>query len=329
MEKNVKRLILLASLVLVIIPMVIFPDLLGLPLLTASTIYMLYEVVFYGVVLYFFNREVSLLTLLMGAALTLVYRLCLGAVFGATIMIMRDLNSSVSFSLAMARYLPGLLLHIAAAPFIMRPVYDSLVDNMGTSSRRRGRRPAREQIIISTETPAEDSSESFQQAMKPAMAHSDSAPLASTNFYHEGPTATGEEANVMEKAMHYIGESSSVKMALLVDDEGLTLARFNRSSEDYELWAPLALILEKDNRDIVNKYSRMGTPTKIDIATRQARLIFRRIDHVTLMVMADKTTDETIHIRIAQAVDMIRKYISERYSPALFARAEERYVSNS
>lgn len=329
MEKNVKRLILLASLVLIVIPMVIFPSLLGLPLLTASTIYMLYEVVFYGVVLYFFNREVSLITLLMGSALTLVYRLCLGAVFGATIMIMRDLNSAVSFSLGMARYSPALFLHIAAAPFIIKPIYESLTDNMSGSSRRGRRIPVREQMIITSESSAEQPAESFQQPIAQAPAHDDSAPLPSTNYYHEGPTATGEEANAMEKAVHYIGESASVKMALLVDDEGLTLARFNRSSEDYELWAPLALILEKDNRDIVNKYSRMGTPTKIDIATRQARLIFRRIDHITLMVMADKTTDETIHIRIAQAVDMIRKYISERYSPALFARVEERYVSNS
>lgn len=323
MEKNAKRLILLASLVLVVIPMVIFPNLLGLPLLTASTIYMLYEVVFYGVVLYFFNRDVSLSTLLMGSAVTLVYRLCLGAVFGLSIMVMRDLNSSVSFSLGMSRYLPALLLHIAAAPFIVRPIYENLIDNMNSSSRRRQPR-VREQMIVTPEKQSEATVESRQSHMP-----EESAPLASTNFYHEGPTASGEEANVMEKAVHYIGESASVKMALLVDDEGLTLARFNRSAEDYELWAPLALILEKDNREIVNKYSRMGAPTKIDIVTRQARLIFRRVDHVTLMVMADKTTDETIHIRIAQAVDMISKYMSERYSPALFARAEERYVSNS
>ena len=59
------------------------------------------------------------------------------------------------------------------------------------------------------------------------------------------------------------------------------------------------------------------------------RVILRRIEHVVLMILADPEIDETIHIRIAQATDMVRKYMSERYSPAMFARVEENYVSNS
>jgi hypothetical protein len=48
-----------------------------------------------------------------------------------------------------------------------------------------------------------------------------------------------------------------------------------------------------------------------------------------LVVLAERDADETVLIRLAQAADMIRKYMSERYSPALFARVEERYVSNT
>lgn len=44
------------------------------------------------------------------------------------------------------------------------------------------------------------------------------------------------------------------------------------------------------------------------------------------MILAEKSIDETVHIRINQAAEMVRKYMSERYSPDTFARVEERYV---
>ncbi|MCK5124971.1 MAG: hypothetical protein KAR42_01840 [candidate division Zixibacteria bacterium] len=328
MEKNSKRLILLVSLVLVVIPMVIFPSRLGMPLLTASAIYILYEVVFYGIVLYFFRRSVALTALLMGAAITLVFRLCLGAVFGTTIILMYGLESSVAFSLGMTRYLPALILQVLAVPFVIKPVYLTLADAMSGSAKL-----AKPTYSASTIAPGIVDADITDKTKEPQMPITSFEPAVSapdfTPMESVGSSPPLDDTSALSKAVSYIGELASIKMALLVDDEGLTLARFNRSKEDYELWGPLALILEKENRTIVNKYSRLGAPTKIDIMTRQNRLIIRRIDYVTLMVMADDSIDETIHIRIAQATDMIRKYMSERYSPALFARAEERYVSNS
>ena len=323
MEKNTKRLILLASLVLVVVPMVIFPAKLGLPLLTASAIYMLYEVIFYGVVLYLFDRSAMLTTILTGAALTLVFRLTLGAAFGLAIIFMHPgLDSSIAFSLGMMKYLPAVIPHVLAAPFIVKPIYL----NMGAESLRGSRRRARriEPDVIIQPEPAGEVPPQFRPRKE------DVVSSQAGDIRHDIPApVANDEINQLDRAISYICESGAVKMALLVDDEGLTLARHNRSAEDFELWAPLSLLLENDNRTLINKYSKMGEPTKIDIGTKQARLFFRRIDYVTLMIMADETIDETIHIRIAQAVDMIRKYMSERYSPALFARAEERYVSNS
>jgi predicted regulator of Ras-like GTPase activity (Roadblock/LC7/MglB family) len=143
------------------------------------------------------------------------------------------------------------------------------------------------------------------------------------------PSPKADDENQFERAVTYIGESGAVKMAILVDEEGLPLACFNRCNEDSELWAPLANVLEGNNRMLLNHYNRGGAPEKIDISTGKFRIILRRIEHVTLMTLAEHNADETILIRIAQAADMVRKYMSERYSPAMFARVEERYVSNS
>lgn len=325
MEKNAKRLILLFSLILVVIPMVIFPRRLGMPLISGSAVYMLYEMVYYGIILYLFGRKVPLVTIVIGAAVCLVYRMALGAAFGLAIIVMYSMNSTIAFSLGMAKYLPAVLLHVLAAPFVIRSVYLNLAENM-TSSKVVGR-PRRQPAVRPRLAEREDTVPHPARMDEPA-----GFTPASSGVRHENALASGspgDDGNQFERAVQYLGESASVKMALVVDEEGLPLARFNRCGDDVELWAPLSIVLEGRNRNLLHQYHRGGVPEKIDIVTKNMRIILRRIEHVTLMILAEQNADETILIRIAQAADMIRKYMSERYSPALFARVEERYVSNS
>lgn len=324
MEKQTKRLILLFSLILVVIPMVIFPRRLGLPLISGSAVYMLFEFVYYGVVLFFVRRQASLKTVLIGSALTLVYRMGLGALFGLTVIVRFPMDSTVAFSLGMAKYIPAVLLHVIAAPFVTRLVYAGLADSLDQV------RPPRRQFQKSTEAKIITDQEAATPIKSAVEERPFVTPIGVTRTESLTPTPTpSDNENQFERAVAYIGESASVKMAMLVDEEGLTLACFSRCDEDIELWAPLSIILENSNRRLLHQYNRGGDPEKIDIGTRNARIILRRIEHVTLMILAEQNIDETILIRIAQAADMVRKYMSERYSPALFARVEERYVSNS
>jgi hypothetical protein len=138
-----------------------------------------------------------------------------------------------------------------------------------------------------------------------------------------------DEDNQFERAVNYVGESSAVKMCLIIDEEGLILSQFSRCDEEADFWAPLVLVIEKNNRSLLGQYGRGEEVDKIDICTRNLRVIQCRIEHLILMVLTEREIDETIHIRVSQAMEMTRKYMSERYSPALFARVEERYVSNS
>jgi predicted regulator of Ras-like GTPase activity (Roadblock/LC7/MglB family) len=323
MNRQNRRLMLLFSLILVVIPMVIFPSRLGLPLLNGSAMYMLYEVVFYGVILFLFRREASLSTLLAGSALCLVYRLTLGAVFSLTIIVMYSLNLLLAFSLGMAKYMPAVLLHVIATPFVMKRYYVRMADDL--SPERRRRRSAE----TGSYTPAPHREEALVQGrrlderMKPTI-------IGARPMEPMRPQpSVGDDENQFEKAVTYMGEAASVKLVVLTDEEGLPLSRFSRGDEDVELWGPLAIVLEGHNRRVLNQYKRGGDPEKIDITTRNGRILVRRIEHVILVVLAEHDADETLLIRIAQAADMIRKYMSERYSPALFARVEERYVSNS
>ena len=56
---RIGRQILLYSLLLMIIPMIIFPEKFGSSLGKASLINAMFELVFYGLVIYFFNRKAS------------------------------------------------------------------------------------------------------------------------------------------------------------------------------------------------------------------------------------------------------------------------------
>ncbi len=325
MNKQSKRLILLFSLILVIIPTVIFPDRLGLPLMSGSAVFMLFEVAFYGFVLFLFRRDANLQTLTMGAALLLVYRMAVGAVFSLAIIIKfgTGIATGMAFSLGMTKYMPAVLLHVLATPLVLRPVFVAMVDGM--VERQMPPRP------VSTGTgtirPKTDKAAPAVSRIQQRLAAAPSQRHRPEQLQPQ-PGRTDSE-NQFEKAVTYLGEAASVQMAMLVDEEGLPLARFSRCNEDEDLWAPLAIILEGHNSQVLNRYRRGGDPEKIDITTKHSRILVRRIERVVLVVLADHEVDETVLIRIAQAADMIRKYMSERYSPALFARVEERYVSNT
>lgn len=322
MDKNLRGLILLLSLVLVAIPLFIFPSRLGLPLSSGSTINMLYEIVYYSFILYWFRRDTSLIALVVGAALTLIYRMVLGAVFGLAVAAFYGIEMSVALSLGMTRYLPAILLHAAVAPFLTRSLYLSVTDGFAPE------RPSRRKVSVTNDTRAE-----VIKSQKPAnrldglTALTDPAP----ENHHESSYSShySHDDNQFEKAVAYLGESGTVRLAMIVDDEGLPLACHNRSGEDIDLWAPFSILMEQQNQTLFRRFRQSEKVDRLDVGTRQLRIIMRRIERVILVIMADNTVDETIHIRIAQATDMVKRYMKERYSPSMFARAEESYVSDS
>lgn len=324
MDKSIKRLILLISLVLVVIPMFIFPSRLGMPLVKASAVYMLYELVFYGVVLFFFRQNTSLVPILVGAALTLVYRMTIGAAFGLIIVIMYGMDTGIALSLGMGRYLPAVLLQMAAAPFVMRPVYlglatrlmaNEVVHPIKTDFEMRS-----EDIAVKENIQVTINSDRRPHTIDPVPTSVRPEPLA---------TVGGVGGNPFDRAMAYVGEAVTVKLAMLVDGEGLPLAQYNRGHEDAEMWAPVGNILEGELCKVLDRFVGNEFPDRIDIGTRSRRILLRRIDNLTLLVITDSNVDETIHIRMTKAVDMIRKFINDRYSPHMFVRLEEHYVSDS
>lgn len=326
MEKNNRTLTLLLSLILIVIPLVAFHTFRVKPLVGGSVMYLAYELVYYGTVLWFVRRDASLAVVLTGSIIALLYRVTLGLFFGLILLAMftfTDFTTPMFWGLI--GYLPAVLLHIVAAPFVMRQNYLRIAARLMEDD---------ELAIVSTPAVSEKSQPnilrpiSTESKSKPHETVSSGLPqeIAARIESHSNVGAIPDRDNFFENAVTYLGESASVKMALVVDEEGLTLAQFNRCDEDPELWAALAIMVEGNNRNLLSQYYPISELERIEISTMRMRIILRRIGHLTLMILTEKVVDETAHIRINQAAEMVRKYMSERYSPDLFARVEERYV---
>lgn len=309
--------ILLISLLLVIIPMFYFPARFGLDLATGSFTYSLIEIVFYGLIFYLIRPGATLIQLLQGAGLTFLYRIFVSTVFGFCIWLLYGMEFSVALTLGVSRYMPSIILHIIAAPFVMRGLYISIVgDRRRSRSYRTSRKIEPAQKRPAPRTPYLPKSVSDTRA-------DGGAGISDSNVQ------ISPEANGYERAVRYIGEHHAVVLSAVVDWEGLMLAHFARGDVDPEKWAPLPRMMAEENEKIIGRNSSNNRPTGFDITFGPSRLIVRQIDDFSLMVLSNHEEDELLNIRIKQGAEMIRKYVSERYGTLMPEATEEQYVSNT
>lgn len=322
--------IILYTLLALIVPMVIFPEQFGTQLARFAYVNHAYELVFYGIVIYIFQRRGSLLQLLQAAAVCLVYRLAMGAALGLLIAAVYSMNTSISLNLSLFSYLPAVFFQIAVTPFILV----QLVEQLYGPRRRRveapdqmGERPEVTRPAVGASRPhlpVRERAPLVQPAERPQPA-----------VGHEESHATSEEApryahdvNGFERAVRYIGEHGSVSLAAVVDHEGLMLANFVRGALEAERWSPLALLFMQNNGAVLQR-GRLEAPEKLDIMLKDKRIIVARHGVFSLMVMAERQSDDVLNIRINQGLDMVARYAAERYGDRINLNAEKVNVSGA
>ncbi len=318
---RIARQILLLSLLVLLVSMLIFPKKYGTNLADAPLIYVVVELVYYGFVIYLLNRSLTPLQLVSSAGLCLIYRFALGAALGVGIVTVYQWQFKTALVAGMGSYLPGMLLQIAAAPFILKPAIDILY----------GRRPkAKPKTAPTTPTPSAESLTSIAASKKKG--YSQTGPASVTEVFGpdssqaqstSAPTVT--EDNGFDRATRYIGEDGSVMVAAVVDVDGLLLGNFSRRGVEAEDWAPFALTLVEQNHQVVSRLE-LDKPEKIDIVLHDKKVIVACEEAYSLMVVAERATDDVLNIRINQGLEIIRKYVAERYSEKLIGKVEKTYV---
>lgn len=318
------RQIVMWSMVALIFPMVLFPQRFGTSLVEVSLLSILTELVFYGVVLYLSNRRISLGGVTVAAIICLGYRLLLGATLGLLIVIMYAMNMTISMELAMSGYLPAVIIQALATPFILRPALDGF-DFANSKPRRRAVRP---------ETPAVELEPIVFAEPEAGLSESHAKESPPIDIYpgpRRGTAQQGlpDEISGFERATEYIGENGAVKMAAVIDSEGLLLGSFVRGGADAEDWAPQGLLFESLNDELLAR-SGFGSADRISLSTADYRVVIAHEERFHLMVVAQRQHDDVLNVRIEQGLEMMRKYVAERYSDKLFVNAEkEEYVRST
>ncbi len=331
---RVRRQILLFSLVLIIVPMVIFPEKFGMDLAKASLVNALYELVFFGVVIHFFNRKANLLQLAQAAGVCLIYRLVLGAAFGILAAVAYSMSLKVSLTLGMSSYLPAIILHIVATPFVLKPVISQIYESQPT---RRAPLPdfaPGDKADTGVTTLAVSRDMGFKPSTTPIQPEPETvevvptrAPAQTAKPFSNTTTAPGA-ANGFDMATKYIGENGSVHLAVVVDFEGLTLSQFSRGDIVAEEWAPMALIFREDNGLVLGRVG-WDSPERVELSLKDQKIVVAGGDNFNLMVVAERQADDVLNIRINQGLETIKKYIADRYGENLTVRAESSYVSST
>ncbi len=326
-SKKDSQLIILLSGVVIIIPMVVFPARLGMDISTGSFAYAIVEILWYAGVFFVMRSQASILQVFQGAGLTFLYRIVVGTIFGLFISIMYGVNISAALSLGVSRYFPAILLQIATAPFIMKTVYLAILGEYEGDGRRRKYVPK----------PAEKEENPVDQPYFPRKeeASSTTTGVAGASSSSKIPTEShpetvlGQDSNGFERAIRYLGELGAVKMAAVVDKEGLSVATYLHGDIDIEKWTPLAELFKNVNSNVIERNYESPDLQRIDLYVGSERICVLEVSGFSILVMSNREEDELLGVRLHQAAEMVRKYISERYGRILSAGPEEKYVSNT
>jgi predicted regulator of Ras-like GTPase activity (Roadblock/LC7/MglB family) len=327
-ERTGRKLILYALLA-VIVPMLLFPRQFGLQLAQSSLVNLFYEIVYYGVVAFMISRRASLLKITQAAALTLVGRLGLGVLFAFLIAAMYGLNLSVAIKFGLSSYLPCVLFQVAMAPFVFRPITDQI---LGVDQPRRRAHPTPdEQLSHVASTPVDAVSSIAPDTVKDEPA---TVSRAWESQPSQAPAPSGSprppagETSGFERAVKYVGEHSAVYLAVVVDREGLLTGSFCRGDIVAEDWAPLSLVFLESNQRLLDR-NELGQVDRIDLRLENKRAVMACCGEYMIMVVADRQSDDVLNIRIAQAVEIVSRYVNDRYTSLQTDKVERTYVSGT
>ena len=327
---NTGTTLMISSALLLGIPLAVFPAQLGLPLAKANLFVVLVEAVYYVAVSFVLNRESSTDRVALSAGVCLLYRYALGAAFGVLAALLYSLSWSGAFRFGVFSYLPAVMLQISVTPFVIQALLKP------STRERHSARPVRRETSAS---PSSSGLTSISISREKGVYTESQAPTIQQDVeprrgfvqtHAPGASQSSTELNGFDRATRYLGEHGSVHMAAVVDNEGLLLSNFRRGSVEPEDWAPLALLLFDANRRVLNRATRaLGTPERLDVIMKDTRILVARDQWFSLMVLAERHSDETLQIKFNQSLEMIRKYITDRYTPKQENNAERIHVSST
>ncbi|MFH2057110.1 MAG: hypothetical protein ABIJ61_14215 [bacterium] len=307
-SKEWRHLLLLTAIVAAL-PLLVFPNSLGLNLRLSFAIYIVVELAYFYVVFRLLNPGSDNRSATLGTLLSLAGRLLLSAAFWIYLVLFATVKPGIAFGQAFFSFKPALILFTLTAPVI----FNSAIALVGYGmSRARARAPRRSTLHVkSPSSPA-------PSELRPL----ESAPLSRPKAESEG-FGFGFEA-----AVRHVGEYSGVLCALLIDQEGLPVASFDRNDEDTELWSALVIEIAAELQVTL---ARIGSDdlSWLEFAYDGKRCYLLPVHDMWLLSIANAATDELEKIRMQQAAAMVSRYHQDRYQSQSHSLTEHNYAGST
>lgn len=290
--------VLLISLLIMVLPLVLFPKGLGLKFTSSVSLLLALELGWYTLVLFVIFSKAAAPRVFLFALLTLGYRIGLGIGFGILLLVMFSLALSSSVKMGIYQYLPAFVLQALVSPFVLKPFYRFLIEKT--------------QKATVAEPSATMSAGRLAERVPPETSlESNQGPEGTGSIPKEKETKAAAEEK-LENFLHYLREYAGVKAAVLVDHEGLVVAEDSSPDSDPETVATYAKHIKETNDQILDKMGEK-TSERIGIYTADAWICLNQIEDFTLAVVSDRRTDELLSVRIQQSTGMIRRFLCQRY----------------
>jgi len=285
-----------------VFPLVLYPSMLGLPPLSLNPAFGAAEWVLYVLVFLAALPKLSLRRKALAGAVTVLYRLGVAAALGALVSAMHGKPLWQMIWYCMWDYTPAVALHVAFAPFLLQPIY--------TQVWKRGVRFAI------------DSGRESSGARTPGFSFSASPAVSTAARSRLEPGEVSFDA-----ATAWVGEFSGVRMALVVDEDGLVVSRWSRQtySQDADFWAAVAVEMARFHQHWPASADAVDL-RRLEVETTSGKLTIRRAGTFWLTVLTETEAGELVSVRVAQAVEMIEKHYHDRYHTVRPAGLEVSHV---
>ena len=303
-QRKEAGLVVLYSLVMILIPLIVYgfyPE--SFPFsVSAKRIYVVFllEFVWYNIMLLFMLRLASAPLVLFGAFVCLLYRLSIGVTFGlisgisGNASLISNINNGIGF------YTPALLLQVILTPFILRKMFSKMVLRDMRKKKILYEAPKREMNLLAgkEQTDLSDVEQEIENK---------------------------ERETNLTSPLRYVKEYTGVEGVLLIDSEGLIVAKQTNADLNEEQLAPFMLGLEEANNRALERIDEKRA-SRIELYTPGRWINLTRIFNLVMVTVANRYTDELLNVRIAQAAEMIRKYMTKKYTQEVLSEVEGKNV---
>lgn len=299
----------LMAAIVAVVPLIFYPNNLGLKFNVAPALFFLFELIYYWAVFAVYLKGASTRNIFIAGMACFFVRLGVGVVFSLMVLMMHASGFKAAFAAGLYQYKPAMFLQVISFPFI-------LVN------------------IVKAYFAANDKSKSklVMHGIEELEETKPDRPIIKKDTY-EDRKIIGLKAIVDEKpflgfdeALKYVGELSAVRFAVLIDRSGLPVSFFGQNNSLRNLWSAIGIyLIDKINEPLkrAGEFDLEG----VELTLNMYRIHLVQIDSLYLLVAAEKDSGETEKVRINQVANMIRKIYHERYNtkPGKEAR-EDNYV---